>query len=242
VAATRGLTPYILVGILTGAAVVGAGLGAASAPTSEEVALRSAAVLTTQASSLRFTAVVPAGSAKALGRTVHLAAEEVIGLWEAPNRWQTTIGGGSNQGRTVTSIGSYLYIKNPGQTAGRLDALLYGTPPFDVPYGFFGLPPLSSITTATDVARHGDRYTFVIPDLDVPPQWIAYAPLSGARYVPPVSVARNVDAIADVVGGYIVNYDFPDGVVLGRRHLRPASWTLSGFGTAPPVLVPRTER
>jgi hypothetical protein len=228
--------------MLTGAAVVGAALGAASAPTSEEVALRSAAVLTTQATSLRFTAVVPSGSAKVLGTTVQLAGEEVIGLWEAPNRWQTTIRGGSNQGRTVTSIGSYLYIKNPGQAVGRLDALPYGTSPFGVPYGFFGLPPLSGITTATDVTRSGDRYRFVIPNLAVAAQWIAYAPLSGARYVPPLTVAHNVGAIADVVDGYVVSYDFPDGVVLGRRHLRPASWTLSGFDTASPVLVPGAGR
>ncbi len=115
-----------------------------------------------------------------------------------------------------------------------------GSSPFDVAYGFYGLPPLGSLTTAIDVVRHGDRYSFVIPNLNVPPQWVAYAPLSGARYVPPAMVAHNVSGTADVVGGYVVNYAFPNGVRLGGQHLRPSAWSLSEFGTAPPVLAPST--
>ena len=176
------------------------------------------------------------------GKRVRLAGVQVAGLWQAPNRWKTTVRGGPNDGISFTSIGSHTYIKNPGQTAGRLESVPYGPSPFDVPYGFFGLPPLGGLTTAVDVVRHGDVYSFVIPNLDVPPQVIVYAPLSGAHYVPPVMVAHNVSGLADVVGGYVVTYGFPNGVTLGKQHLRPAAWSLSEFGTAPPVLAPKTGR
>ncbi len=195
-----------------------------------------------QTSSLRFVTVVPSTTTTLPGRTVRLAGVHVAGLWQAPNRWQTTIRGGPNDGLSFTSIGSDTYIKNPGQTPGRLDSVPYGSSPFDVPYGFFGLPPLGGLTTAVDVVRRGDVYSFVIPDLDVPPQVIVYAPLSGAQYVPPVMVAHNVSGVADVVGGYVVKYDFPHGVTIGKQHLRPAAWSLSEFGTAAPVLAPKTGK
>lgn len=239
--ASRRVVPYLLLGLLTGEAAIGVALGLASAPTSEDVTLQSEAVMTTQVSSLRFLAALAPATVKLAGRTVRVPGEQVSGLWQAPNRWKTTIKGGPNDGHSFTQIGSYTYIKTPGQRAGRLDSLPYGSSPFDVPYGFFGLPPLGSLTTAVDVVRHGNNYTFVIPNLDVPPQVIAYAPLSGATYVPPVMVAHNVSGIAEVVGGYVVKYEFPNGVTVGNQHLRPAAWSLSDFGTAPPVTVPETR-
>jgi hypothetical protein len=51
-------------------------------------------------------------------------------------------------------------------------------------------------------------------------------------------VAHNVSGIADVVGGYVVKFDFPNGVTLGSRRLRPAAWSLFEFDAAPPVAVP----
>lgn len=239
--ASRRVVPYLLLGLLTGAAIIGVALGLASAPTNEDVALQSAAVMTTQISSLRFIAVLAPATTTLAGRKVRLPGEQVSGLWQAPNRWQTKIKGGANDGHSFTQIGSYTFIKNPGQRAGRLDSVPYGSSPFDVPYGFFGLPPIASLTTAVNVVRQGNSYTFVIPNLDVPPQVIAYAPLSGATYVPPVMVAHNVSGIAEVVGGYVVKYEFPNGVTVGNQHLRPAAWSLSDFGTAPPVTVPKTR-
>jgi hypothetical protein len=240
VSASRRAVPYLLLGLLTGGAIIGLALGLASAPTSGDLSLQSAAVITTQASSLRFTAVLPPAMATVAGKRVRLPGEQVSGLWQAPNRWQTKIRGGPNDGHSFTSVGSHTYIKNPGQRLGRLDSVPYGPSPFDVPYGFIGLPPLGGLATAVDVVRHGDVYSFVIPNLDVPPQTIVYAPLSGAHYVPPVMVAHNVPGTADVVDGYVVKCEFPNGVTLGKQHLRPASWRLSDFGTAPPVLIPKT--
>jgi hypothetical protein len=239
VAASRRVVPYLLLGLLTGGAIIGLAVGLASAPTSDDVALQSAAVITTEASSLRFTADLPPAITTLSGRRLRLPGEQVSGLWQAPNRWQTTIKGGPNDGHSFTTVGSHTYIKNPGQRIGRLDSIPYSSSPFDVPYGFFGLPPLGSLTTAVDVVRHGDVYTFVIPNLDVPPQTIVYAPLSGAHYVPPVMVAHNVSGTAEVVGGYVVKCDFPNGVILGKQHFRPVAWSLSDFGTAPPVLIPK---
>ncbi len=238
----RRSAPYVLLSILTGFAILGVALGLTFAPTSQEVSLRSAAEVTAQVPSLRFVAHVPAGTTNELGKAVRLSSEEVVGTWQAPDRWQTTISGGPNDRRTVTLIGSYVYIKNPGQPVGRLLTLPYKTAPFELPYGYFGLPPIAAIATATAVVQHGDTYRFVIPDLAIPPQFIAYAPLSGAQNVPPESFAHDVPAIADVVDGYVVTYSFPDGVMDGHQHLRGASWALSEFGKAPPVLAPRLRR
>ena len=109
------------------------------------------------------------------------------------------------------------------QARGLADWIAFPTAraPFDVPYGFFGLPPLGSLATAVDVVRRGEVYSFVIPNLDVPPETIVYAPLSGARYVPPMMVAHNVPGVADVVDGYVIKCEFPNGVTVGRQHLRP---------------------
>ncbi len=69
------------------------------------------------------------------------------------------------------------------------------------PTDLFGRPPLSSISTAVDVIRTGNRYSFVVPELEVPPQWVAYAPLSGAHNTSPELVAHNVRATAVVARG-----------------------------------------
>ena len=76
----------------------------------------------------------------------------------------------------------------------------------------------------------------MIPILVGPPQTIVYVLLSGAHHVPPVMVAHNVTGTAEVVGGYVVKCDFPNGVILGKQHFRQfcSGGSLSDFGTAPP--------
>lgn len=100
----------------------------------------------------------------------------------------------------------------------------------------FLLPPLGLPQGATQVTRHGDTYSFVVPQLDLALGWVAYAPLSHAAPTPD-NVALDTPARAQVVDGYVVVLALPQGVhaVYHADVGLIVGWRLSHFGTAPPV-------
>jgi hypothetical protein len=97
------------------------------------------------------------------------------------------------------------------------------------------LPPLGLLSSATNVTRHGNVYSFEIPRLKIGVGgWVAYAPLSHAAVALPLAVAFNTSGRVVIKDGYVVSLSFPHGIqALHRGALRIVSdWHISQIGTA----------
>ena len=198
-----------------------------NAPSESELAIQRAASATMASPSFDYTAEASSG----------VIARKVVGAWRAPNSYQVHLEGGPNNGIIFTLIGSQTYIKLADGKAGRLRNLDINASPFSFPLDITGLPPLASLTTATDVERHGDEYSVIIPAVTLPPDHAEFVPEGEPPR--PNPEALDVPATATVIDGFVVAINFPFGVRSGRDYLPPMMWRLSRFGQGRVLLVPR---
>jgi hypothetical protein len=107
-----------------------------------------------------------------------------------------------------------------------------------VPGGGYYSSVTFSYGVATDVTRHGNHYTFVVPKLMI--HGVAVEPLPserGAASSPTVAVDTPMEVF--VKDGEVVSVSFPKGINGARKHLLdPTMWTLAHFDSAPPVRLP----
>jgi hypothetical protein len=80
----------------------------------------------------------------------------------------------------------------------------------------------------------GDRYSFVIPHLNIGVSgWVAYAPLSRATTPLLLTDAVNTRANAVIKNGYVASFVFPHGIrPLRGATLHHADWHISNIGNA----------
>jgi hypothetical protein len=245
----RRIVPYALLGSVTllaiGAAALGASMGGSSpaggstgAPGSS--GLQSAVGATEQASSFTFreTAVVPASQEGTSGQVRHVS---IGGSYQAPDRWAvgTTLGGNFPR---VIEVGRTEYFVEPG---GRVFVAHTARAPSLTSSDWLpilNVPPIGVAGDATDVQHHGSTYTFVVPTMELPPSWVAYSPQGlVSSDLPRPSVAKDTPVAVVVRDGYIVSLSFPRGFVAGADRLVPSTWSITRFGSAPPVVAPSTS-
>ena len=230
----RSLIPFVLLVVLFAATLGAALLGLNNSPSQDQIALQNAGRKTSNAPNFAF---VVYNRMRVPNSDLPGPNTRGFGSWQSPDRWQVTLLSTSGPLSSETAIGSTLYLPAlRGQTVAlRVSSTALDT--FGDPTGpVFLLPPLGLLQGATQVTRHGDTYSFVVPQLDLALGWVAYAPLSHAAVTPPDNVALDTAARAQVVDGYVVALALPQGVhAANHAHVGPIAWKLSHFGTAPPV-------
>ena len=230
----RFYAPRVLVGLLALLALGSAVLGFSQAPSASELVLQNSVGQTVDAPNFVF-------HTSAYGYSdPELTPRTNTGIWEAPDRLTVT-----NRviRRTLTVVGSTIYLPMAhGFVRHQESGILVD--PFGSSSMWLAsqiLPPIGLLSTAKLVAVRGAVYSCTIPVIRMESDWIAYAPLSPGAFapLPQGSLAYNTRAEAVVRDGYVVSFTFPDGVQGGKFSVAPVTWTLSNFGTAPPVYPPR---
>jgi hypothetical protein len=229
----RFYAPRVLVGLLALLALGSAVLGFSEAPSTSELVLQSSVEQTVGAANFVF-------HTSAYGYSdPELTPRTSTGIWEAPDR--LTVANRVTR-RTLTVVGSTIYLPMSHGFV-RLQECGVLVDPFGSNSTWLGsqiLPPIGLLSTAKLVAVRGDVYRCTIRVIRMESDWIAYAPLDPGAFAPPRQgpLAYNTRAEAVVRSGYVVRFTFPDGVQGGKSSVAPVTWTLSNFGTAPPVHRP----
>ena len=234
----RSVIPLVLLAItlalVLGAAIIGL---RSSRPSQGQIALQNAAQKTSAAPNFAFILSNGTGVPKSDLPPPNMRG---FGSWQSPNKWQATLLYTDGPLSSETAIGSTLYLpalRGP-TVALKLSSAALDT--FGDPNGpVFLLPPLGLLNDAIQVSRHGDTYSFLVPELDLVGGWVAYAPISRAALALGDNVAFNTPARAQVVGGYVVALTLPEGIhATNHAHMGPVAWKLSHFGSAPSVTAP----
>jgi hypothetical protein len=229
----RFYAPSVLVGLLALLALGSAVLGFRQAPSTSELVLQSAVGQTIDAPNFVF-------HTSAYGYSdPELTPRSNTGIWDAPDR--LTVANRVTR-RTLTVVGSTIYLPMSHGFV-RLQESGVSVDPFGGTSKWLAseiLPPIGLLSTAKLVGVRGDVYRFSIPLIRMESDWIAYAPLDPGAFAPPPQgpLAYNTRAEAVVRNGYVVRFTFPDGVQGGKSLVAPVTWTLSDFGSAPPVYRP----
>jgi hypothetical protein len=226
------MIPVVLVGLLGLLALGAAVVGLLGSPSSDQISLQSAATETAEAPSFNYTIGEQIESIGPRQRPIPL---EIHGIWRAPNEWQVT-NLADSAASTTTITGSTLHVsyRHSPSVVLQFSSSDLTESMTDPSSPVLSLPPLGLLFTATDIERTGDKYSFVVPLLNIGVSgWIAYAPLSHAAV--PLMLTQALNTRADVVveNGYVTSFDFPDGIrPLRGGAFRNVEWHISNVGDA----------
>ena len=107
----------------------------------------------------------------------------------------------------------------------------------------FSLQPLHDVTQATDIVRNGNTFTFTVPRGRFPQFAFSTGSGSNDAHFRPAEAAINIPMKVTIIDGFIVAVFYPHGLPNKAGYLlHHATWHLSEFGSAPPVVVPRLNR
>jgi hypothetical protein len=95
------------------------------------------------------------------------------------------------------------------------------------------------VNLATDIVQSGSTFTFSIPQGQYPQFAFATASGDDVAHFFPSEPARNIPMKVTINDGFIVAISYPHGLPNGTGILlHKATWRLSDFGLAPPVIAP----
>lgn len=226
------LIPFVLMGLLAFLALSAAVIGILGSPSSDQLSLETAAERTAEAPSFNYTITYQIESIRPVGRAIQV---RLRGAWRAPNQWRVA-SVGREPASTTTIEGSILHVSDGN---GPPLVLQFSSPDLtesmtDPSSPVLSLPPLGLLLTATDVTRTGDKYSFVVPMMNIGVTgWVAYAPLSDTPAPLELTEALETRVDAVIKNGYVTFLDFPDGIrPLRGGSFRDANWQISNVGNA----------
>lgn len=235
VTATPRSFPVLLLAVLTLLSAGAAVLAIMTGPSADQRALQAAFAKTSHLDDFRFKV-----SVALKGQSLPNSTGRASGVWQSPNRLQLTSRGSTGSESTTTVIGSTLYLRPAGRSGLVLHFKSALASPFFSDNGpIFFLPPLGDVSTAIDISRRGNVFSFVIPSVHISQGWVAYAPESGHAQGIAETAALRVPETVMIKNGFIVAISYPHGVRNNRADLMgPASWRLFDFGGRARVVKP----
>jgi hypothetical protein len=185
------VVPVLLISLVLVVTATAAAIAVTSGPSSDQAILRRAATVTLSATGFDFHSV---------------GSRSVSGTYRAPDSLDVQL---PRPGPTE----SLFEVFGGSGPTGFLRSQMNGS-------GYPNVPPLAAVTAATDVARTGNTYTFVIPAITL---------LQPSGEHPSTSYARNTPAQAVVNSGRVVALVLPRGVHAGGLGYKPSKWVFSNF-------------
>jgi hypothetical protein len=99
------------------------------------------------------------------------------------------------------------------------------------------------VDQATDIVRHGNTFTFIVPRGRFPQFAFATGNGSTVAHFFSAGPASNIPMKVTISDGFIVAISYPHGLPgSGVYLLHQATWRLSDFGSAPPIVAPKVSR
>jgi hypothetical protein len=235
----RRAIPFCLLGLLSLLIVAAAVVGVRGPElSSNQLALQAAFQKTSQADSFRY---VISGTAREAGgqQSLTLLAH---GTWQSPDRLRLGSSPSPNKA-TVVIIRSTLYM-DYGSNVARFRFAPALSDPFTTAGGnTFSLPPLQDVNQATDIVRDGNTFTFTVPLGRFPRFAFSTGSGSNDAHFRPAEAAINIPMKVTINDGFIVAVLYPHGLPNNAGYLlHHATWRLSDFGSAPPVVAPRVNQ